>query len=115
MTFHIVAIALGGTYAFSTARHSYLGQMSRDLESRARLFASQATQWIAQGQTEQVDALCRQLAGEGTRITVVLPSGKVIGDSDESPRNMENHRDRPEIRQALGGEVGQSTRFSTTL
>ncbi len=49
------------------------------------------------------------------RITVILPSGQVIGDSAENPAFMENHRDRAEVREALGGRLGRRTRFSTTL
>ncbi len=45
---------------------------------------------------------------------MVLPSGEVIGDSHENPRDMDNHKGRPEIQTALAGETGQSERFSST-
>ena len=38
-----------------------------------------------------------------TRITVILPDGRVIFDSRDNPERMENHRDRPEVKSALGG------------
>jgi two-component system phosphate regulon sensor histidine kinase PhoR len=50
-----------------------------------------------------------------TRLTVILASGKVAGDSQEDPQGMDNHADRPEFRQAMAGRVGVSTRFSFTL
>jgi len=50
-----------------------------------------------------------------TRLTVILPSGVVIGDSDEDPSRMENHADRPEVAEALAGRVGQSDRLSHTV
>ena len=52
-----------------------------------------------------------------TRITVIRPNGRVIGDTEKDPEAMENHANRPEIRQVLEGpsEVGSSTRYSTTL
>ena len=50
-----------------------------------------------------------------TRITVITPYGKVIADSIELPEEMENHKNRPEIKEALKGFIGYSTRYSTTL
>jgi two-component system phosphate regulon sensor histidine kinase PhoR len=70
---------------------------------------------LVRGQTAEVDAICKELGqSSNTRITVVLPSGKVIGDSNENPRDMENHGSRPEVLQALRGKVGRSQRYSST-
>jgi two-component system phosphate regulon sensor histidine kinase PhoR len=63
-----------------------------------------------------VDGLCKELgASTWTRITVVLPDGRVIGDSDSDPGSMENHGDRPEFIRALAGMTGSSIRYSDTL
>ena len=51
----------------------------------------------------------------GARITLVDRQGVVIADSKHDFRTMENHIDRPEIKGALGGEVSQSLRYSSTL
>lgn len=68
---------------------------------------------------EQIDAAVDRLAhGLDTRLTVIDASGRVIGDSQRSGadlRNMENHRDRPEIAAASGGQTGNATRVSATL
>ena len=65
---------------------------------------------------EQVDQLCKELGKKSaTRITVILPSGKVVGDSEESPSVMENHGGRPEVRDALAGRLYPSTHYSRTL
>ena len=62
-----------------------------------------------------MDRLCKELGKlSGTRLTVILPSGRVVGDSSKSPAQMDNHGDRPEIRQALKGKIGISTRHSYT-
>ncbi len=51
-----------------------------------------------------------------TRFTVVLLDGTVIGDSERPPETMVNHRDRPEIREALRtGKPASRIRYSTTL
>ena len=62
------------------------------------------------------DAVCRQLgASLGTRITVLDPSGKVLGDSAENSALMEDHSGRPEIVAALRAGEGSATRYSTTV
>lgn len=55
--------------------------------------------------------------GEKTdvRITVVDVNGMVLGDSDKNPKEMENHSERPEIKEAFSDGLGQSTRYSSTL
>jgi two-component system phosphate regulon sensor histidine kinase PhoR len=63
-----------------------------------------------------VDALCKHTGELGSaRFTVVDLSGRVIGDSAESPAVMDNHGSRPELRAALQGDVGTSIRYSHTL
>ena len=64
-----------------------------------------------------IDDLCKELGRKASmRITVILPDGRVAGDTDESPQNMANHADRPEIAEALAGNVGRSaSRWSDTL
>lgn len=56
-----------------------------------------------------------QARGASTRITVILPPGRVIGDSDETAAQMDDHATRPEIATALEGGLGISTRYSRTL
>ncbi len=46
---------------------------------------------------------------------MILPSGRVIGDSEEDPQKMDNHIDRPEILDAMEKDLGVSTRYSPTL
>ncbi|MGM0472149.1 MAG: two-component system histidine kinase PnpS [Bacillota bacterium] len=49
------------------------------------------------------------------RITIIRADGKVLGDSEENPRQMPNHLNRPEIQEALQSDRGISTRYSKTL
>jgi len=48
------------------------------------------------------------------RVTLILPDGTVVGDSIYYPGEMDNHRRRPEVQDALQTGRGQSTRFSKT-
>lgn len=55
--------------------------------------------------------------GEQTevRFTVIDENGIVLGDSDKNPKEMENHSERPEIKQAYNNQIGQSSRYSSSL
>lgn len=50
-----------------------------------------------------------------TRVTLVADGGTVLYDSDESPADMANHADRPEIAEALADGDGISERSSSTM
>jgi two-component system phosphate regulon sensor histidine kinase PhoR len=68
------------------------------------------------GDYASLDSLCKSLGAKTeTRITVILPSGRVICDTEEDPEEMDNHSDRPEIIEALAGKNGKSIRHSFTL
>jgi two-component system phosphate regulon sensor histidine kinase PhoR len=103
-------------YATSSLRKFYIEQTASDLKARAYLLEQQIGQYLEPLDPETVDALCKK-AGKlaSTRITIILPSGVVIGDSREEPRHMDNHATRPEIAQALKQGSGQSIRRSETL
>ncbi len=68
--------------------------------------------YSVQGKVENIQPL---IIG-GYRLTVIDSNGKVIYESTEglSESEMENHTDRPEIKQALKYGEGESTRYSAT-
>ncbi len=51
----------------------------------------------------------------GARVTVIDGKGLVLADSHHDPETMENHSNRPEIREAYQNRVGSSIRHSHTL
>jgi two-component system phosphate regulon sensor histidine kinase PhoR len=50
-----------------------------------------------------------------SRVTVIDPQGVVLADSDNDPKGMENHADRPEIQAAYQNRTGSAIRRSATL
>jgi two-component system phosphate regulon sensor histidine kinase PhoR len=103
-------------YASKSLRHFFLEQRAADLEARALLFEQQILEYLDPPNINRIDQLCKNIGlRSSTRITVILPSGKVIGDSEGVPASMDNHADRPEVLQALTGRLGMSTRYSRTL
>lgn len=63
-----------------------------------------------------MDRLVKEVGKEvETRITVIAPDGRVMADSQKDPRLMENHKNRPEILDALKGKTLETTRYSATM
>jgi two-component system phosphate regulon sensor histidine kinase PhoR len=103
-------------YASSSLRHFFQDQTAADLKIRALLVEKQIVALLAPLAAAEVDAICKDIGKQSaTRITVILPSGQVVGDSRETPHLMDNHAGRPEIAMALKGNLGQSIRYSNTL
>ena len=112
----IAAMVAIGAYGSHVVRQRYQEQRRADLQAQGQLFGRQVSELLARGDAAKVDRLCKELdQTTGTRLTVVLPSGQVLGDSREEPRDMDNHRDRPEVHAALEGRPDYSIRFSDTL
>jgi two-component system phosphate regulon sensor histidine kinase PhoR len=111
----VVSLAIVTAYTTRSVKEFHFTATANTLEARAILF-EKAVSGKIDGPYSAVDSLCKDLGrATGTRITVVLPDGKVIGDSDSDPAGMENHGDRPEFIRALSGITGSSIRNSDTL
>jgi two-component system phosphate regulon sensor histidine kinase PhoR len=94
----------------------YDNQVAEDLQARANLIKDQFLQKLIAQDFEGMDAMSKELgANSSTRITIILPNGKVVADSDENPADMENHANRPEFKDAFEVGIGKSMRFSHTL
>jgi len=103
-------------YASSVLETFYLERVESNLRDRAHLIRRQVHDSLVAGNWQAIEELCDELGkASSTRITVILPSGEVVGDSEEDPSAMENHADRPEIVEALGSGEGVSKRHSPTL
>jgi two-component system phosphate regulon sensor histidine kinase PhoR len=112
----IVSLSAVTWYASNSLRNFFLDQTAADLLVRAHLLEKQIIQFLGPLDANVIDALCKEIGqSSATRITVILPSGIVIGDSNEDPAIMDNHALRTEVIEAKKGNVGRSIRFSTTL
>ncbi|MGA2066039.1 MAG: ATP-binding protein [Thermoguttaceae bacterium] len=114
----VTLVCLAGLtwYASAALRQFAIQRSGDDLTARALLAAEQFRPMLAARDFAAVDARCKQLGPQAaTRLTVILPDGKVVGDSSEPPDRMDNHGDRPEVIAALGGAPGTSLRESYTF
>ncbi len=112
----LISLAAVTAYGSRSLRAFFLRITTQDLEARAILLRPEIEELLAASSEGMVDPLCKRLgAGSKTRITVILPDGKVIGDSEKNPEEMDNHGSRPEVVEVLEGGVGSSSRYSKTL
>lgn len=51
----------------------------------------------------------------GQRLTIIAPDGEIIYDTKKNRDLMDNHSNRPEIKEAFAGRTGTSLRFSNSL
>ena len=99
--------------AHSLRQYTTDSALSR-LTSSAVLFRKIILQKPPPFNENEINALCREMVqSTSARYTVILPTGRVIGDSDSDPARMENHLDRPEVLTALSGKIGTSIRYSS--
>jgi len=99
-------------YLSSVIKDNYISKLRESLTIQAHLIAEQ----IPSSFTNNLDDFCRRYKEKiGARVTIIDGSGLVLGDSDEPSEKMENHSNRPEIRDASVSDVGSSVRFSKTI
>lgn len=112
----ILSLAAVTWYSTRALRILYLDTLAEDLQTRARVIENRILQDCLPLTVESVDPLCKSMGKVmKCRITVILPSGAVIGESDNDPVTMERHDARPEIQQALQGKTGRDVHYSHTL
>ncbi len=114
----LLSLAAVTSYCSYAFRDFYHEQMRGELRLLAHFAAQQFTPLLDVPDSDAVDALCEEFAsieGEQVRVTVILPSGRVVGESHKNLADMENHADRPEIIEALEVGFGSSLRFSNRL
>ncbi len=87
-----------------------------DLKNLAYTLKLEVLPLIEEKDFKKLDLLVKEIGKNiKTRITIIAPSGEVLADSEKDPNLMENHNNRPEVRQAKRNGFGKSLRFSTTV
>ncbi len=114
----ILLLLAGLTIYFSNyLEKTYLADLEDGLRTQSALLAQNIAPIVTKDYPyEGLEPLIKDYAAiTGARVTVVLPSGVVIGDSISDPVNMDNHLDRPEIQKAIVTGSGSDIRFSDTV
>ncbi len=112
VVFSIMALAL---YEQRMQKNFYQQEIKSDLLARVRLISAALINEDWQSKPA-LDSLVAVLSRHGqVRVTVIRQDGKVLSDSHRDATKMDNHADRPEIKQARADGVGYSMRHSYTL
>lgn len=113
LTFLALLTALG-YYQF---KNYYLQSLEARLVKEAYLVADMSQFRVGDnGLVRSYQEICLSAARDAsTRVTIVNSQGVVLGDSQVSPEQLDNHNSRPEVYAALQGETGVEIRYSDTL
>ena len=105
--------------AFATTRYFenfVLENWKNELSAETQLAANQMLLSGGPLEAQKVADLVHVLAtATGDRVTIILPDGQVIGESETDPTSLENHLTRPEVQAALQGQTTTAIRTSATL
>ena len=100
----LAALMAVGWYSLSSLREFHFDRISVDLEVRARLVERLVSENLSTQNIASLDALSKEVGKSAAmRVTLIDPSGRILGDSHEDPARMDNHASRPEIKEALSG------------
>ena len=109
----VLAMAVFGILSAQATRERLMDEMTRRLGSDAEVlrlvFATAPSPAALQS---AVQDLSRRLEA---RFTVIDGEGRPLADSDNDPAGMDNHNNRPEVRQARAQGKGTQTRYSDTM
>ncbi|RMH62297.1 MAG: HAMP domain-containing protein [Calditrichaeota bacterium] len=112
----VMAIIATTWYASSLGRSFYIRQTTANLQQRAELIANiLKPALVAADTTVLKEKWPLILTQDSTRVTVILPGGRVLADNFKNPAVMDNHISRPEIVNSLRNSPGTGIRFSHTV
>ncbi|HEY5974420.1 MAG TPA: ATP-binding protein [Geobacteraceae bacterium] len=122
MVSYLLLIALMGGVLYGYLNHALAGtivdSLRNNLTHQAGLAALMAGQEIADLQRDAPRAALEMGKPIAARVTIVAPTGEVVGDSEVATAqlaNLENHLHRPEVQEALRTGTGSAVRYSATL
>ena len=99
----ITLLCLCAVTAYSTSyfKKFFIKNSEKELTIRAKLLRDRFIDELEKDpvtRQDRIDAICKEIGKTtGTRVTIILPSGVVVGDSFGNVNIMENHMKRPEI------------------
>ncbi len=112
-----LALGLSILLIYYPLEKQYQRERKKDFQSQLHILRTALeNKWVAdEGQMQNWVASVK--LGDNVRMTVVGADGRVLGDNQGKPEDMENHLtpNRPEIQQAIKGQLGESIRWSQTL
>lgn len=94
---------------------SYVEDVKERLISSVKLMREGANNYEEITSEKGLTYLEKAAESGGVRVTLIQNDGSVSYDSGRDWSQMENHKDRPEVKLALEGKIGISQRYSSTI
>ena len=112
----LLSTAIVGVLVSKQVEEETLFEIERSLDVRAPLLRWLALEMFLVSTDKNVQERIKILGEKTkTRLTVIKLDGVVLADSQEDPKTMDNHVNRPEILAAQSHGHGMTTRFSNTM
>ena len=112
----MVCIAILAPILGIALKKYYVARLNHELWMSSTLTTHIIKEAIIKGDQNGIQNKSSEIGKElNVRVTIIDINGTVLGDSEENPLKMENHKDRIEIREAFASKAGSSIRFSNTL
>lgn len=108
----IVAMTAVDFLSVRVAERNYIQTLTEELANYGKVASIRLHGDLRNLTMEEARAMGKAL---DARVTVIDSTGKVLVDTEANPSSMENHASRVEMRAALDGHTGSSTRSSPTL
>jgi two-component system, OmpR family, phosphate regulon sensor histidine kinase PhoR len=109
-----LALLMVGGYLLFVLDRTAENALEEQLRAQGLLLVDMTAEYFPRGEGLEDDYISYLADRTKARITLIAGNGAVLGDSHSSYPDMDNHRNRPEIVQALAGQEGLSTRLSST-
>jgi two-component system phosphate regulon sensor histidine kinase PhoR len=110
------ATAAVGAFVALRVRQNYLERTEQTMQQDALLISDLLKDDLQKGDAASIESESRRLGAMlNCRVTIIEDDGRVIGDNEADPAQMENHRQRPEILQAEASGDGFDQRASFTI
>jgi len=107
----IATLVLVTGFSGRAMREFFIQRSTAELLDLARVTKDQFAPAMRAQRYDAVQSLAHDLGDKcGIRFTVILPDGRVVGDSVKNPLLMDNQSGRPEVIAAFAGKIGNLTR-----
>ncbi|MCX7703971.1 MAG: ATP-binding protein [Planctomycetota bacterium] len=116
---YLLTIAVGTSVTYVVSLNSAQTRYKKEVENQLSVISALVEEITSEEIPEGLVALQEKIQNlaqkTNVRITIVDADGHVLADSEKNPAEMENHKNRPEIRSAFHSGTGISIRWSDTL
>ncbi|AVG13717.1 two-component system histidine kinase PnpS [Paenibacillus larvae] len=114
-----IAILMAGVFAAKLLEQFHMNELEQNLVRELHVM-NDVFDWTKSGEEtalmeEFTKETQRMKEQTDARVTYIRADGKVLGDSNEHPSEMDNHLHREEIDQAAKQGIGSVVRFSDTI